>query len=92
MTRLDGQVTVTGTVAYAPQNPWIMSATVRDNILFFHKYDEVFYDLVLDGKLGPFCAFLRIPRRVLACALRQDLAALPNGDMTEVGEKGMPSK
>ncbi len=27
----------------------IMSATIRDNILFSHKYDEVFYNLVLDG-------------------------------------------
>lgn len=26
-----------------------MSATIRDNILFSHKYDEVFYNLVLDG-------------------------------------------
>ena len=27
--------------------------------------------------------------RSLACALRQDLALLPNGDLTEVGEKGI---
>ena len=26
--------------------------------------------------------------RLSACALRPDLALLPNGDMTEVGEKG----
>ena len=29
----------------------IMSATIRDNILFSHKYDEVFYNIVLDGEL-----------------------------------------
>jgi hypothetical protein len=27
----------------------ILSATVRDNILFSHEYDEVFYNLVIEG-------------------------------------------
>jgi len=72
MNRDEGEVIVNGTVAYAPQNPWIMSTTVRDNILFSHSYDETFYNLVLD-----------------ACALRQDLSLLPQGDMTEVVEKGI---
>lgn len=26
-----------------------MSATVRDNILFSHEYDEVFYNVVIEG-------------------------------------------
>ncbi|KAI0080155.1 metal resistance protein YCF1 [Panus rudis PR-1116 ss-1] len=72
MRRVEGEVILRGDVSYAPQNPWIMSATVRDNILFSHAYDEEFYNLVLD-----------------ACALRPDLALMPNGDMTEVGEKGI---
>ena len=50
MRRTDGEVKVFGSISYAPQNPWIMSATIKDNILFSHKYDEVFYNLVLDGK------------------------------------------
>ena len=53
MTRLDGQVTVTGTVAYAPQNPWIMSTSVRDNITFYRHFDEEFYNVVLDGESEP---------------------------------------
>ncbi|KAF9473354.1 multidrug resistance-associated ABC transporter [Pholiota conissans] len=72
MSRKEGEVVVTGSVAYAPQNPWILSATVRDNILFSHEYDETFYNLVIEG-----------------CALKQDLALLANGDLTEVGEKGI---
>ncbi|OCH93693.1 metal resistance protein YCF1 [Obba rivulosa] len=72
MRRMDGVVKVSGTISYAPQNPWIMSATIRDNILFSHAYDEAFYNLVLD-----------------ACALRPDLALLADGDLTEVGEKGI---
>ncbi|KAH9967354.1 metal resistance protein YCF1 [Russula dissimulans] len=71
MRRIEGKVTLYGTVAYAPQNPWLMGASIRDNILFSHEYDEVFYNMVLD-----------------ACALRPDLALLPKGDLTEVGEKG----
>ncbi|KAI9464554.1 P-loop containing nucleoside triphosphate hydrolase protein [Lactarius psammicola] len=49
----------------------LMGASIRDNILFSHEYDETFYNLVLD-----------------ACALRPDLELMPNGDSTEVGEKG----
>jgi hypothetical protein len=26
-----------------------MGGSIRDNILFSHEYDEVFYNLVLDG-------------------------------------------
>lgn len=72
MTRSDGSVTVRGDIAYFSQTSWILSATVKDNIVFGHRFDPVFYDQVLD-----------------ACALRQDLAVLPDGHMTEVGEKGV---
>jgi hypothetical protein len=27
----------------------IMNATIRENILFSHRYDEEFYNVVLDG-------------------------------------------
>lgn len=72
MIRTDGNVTVHGEIAYFSQNSWILSATVKDNITFGHRFDQAFYDKVLD-----------------ACALRADLAVLPAGDMTEVGEKGV---
>lgn len=51
MTRREGEVTVKGSIAYAPQNPWILSATVRENILFSHEYDETFYNMVVEGML-----------------------------------------
>ncbi|KAJ8516868.1 hypothetical protein ONZ45_g5873 [Pleurotus djamor] len=72
MTRTEGEVNIFGTVSYAPQNPWVLSASVRENILFSHEYDETFYNMVIE-----------------ACALGPDLALLPDGDMTEVGEKGI---
>jgi ABC-type multidrug transport system fused ATPase/permease subunit len=45
--KLDGEVTLHGKVAYVSQVPWIINGTVKDNILFGHKYDAHFYDLVL---------------------------------------------
>ena len=35
-----GSVTVAGTTGYAAQDPWIQNATLRDNILMGHDYDE----------------------------------------------------
>jgi ATP-binding cassette subfamily C (CFTR/MRP) protein 1 len=70
-----GNVDVTGTLAYHSQIPFIMNATVRDNILFGHVDEPVDEDMY---------------RRALdASALRHDLDLLPNGDMTEIGEKGV---
>ena len=34
-----GDVTVRGTLAYSPQEAWILSETVRDNILFGEMFD-----------------------------------------------------
>lgn len=45
--KLDGEVTLHGKVAYVSQVPWIINGTVKDNILFGHKYDAHFYDIVL---------------------------------------------
>lgn len=67
-----GYITVRGKVAYAAQSPWVMNASVKDNILFGHRYDPHFYDLTIK-----------------ACALMDDFSALPDGDATEVGERGI---
>lgn len=64
MLRVDGEVKLSGCVSYAPQSPWIMSATIRDNIVFSYEYDETFYHLVLDGKFGfnPYDEYVLIIR------------------------------
>ncbi|KAJ2215008.1 hypothetical protein EV179_002538 [Coemansia sp. RSA 487] len=49
MQRKQGEIAIHGQVAYAPQQPWIMNATLRDNILFGLKYDEYFYNRVIDA-------------------------------------------
>ena len=60
------------TLAFVPQSPWVINATVRNNIIMFHAFDEKRYEDVID-----------------AVELRVDLATLPNGDLTEIGEKGI---
>ncbi|OLL26952.1 Metal resistance protein YCF1 [Neolecta irregularis DAH-3] len=67
-----GNVVIKGKIAYAAQQPWIMNASIKENIIFGHRYEEEFYRLTLE-----------------ACALLDDLTVLPDGDQTEVGEKGI---
>jgi ATP-binding cassette subfamily C (CFTR/MRP) protein 1 len=72
MVKLQGEVVTRGKVAYVAQTPWIMNASVKENILFGHRLDPDFYE-----------------RTVEACAMSDDFKALPDGDNTEVGEKGI---
>lgn len=70
--KVKGEVVVHGSTAYVAQQPWVMNASVKENILFGHRFDPVFYD-----------------KTVKACALTEDFAQLPDGDETEVGERGI---
>jgi ATP-binding cassette subfamily C (CFTR/MRP) protein 1 len=70
--KVKGRVIVHGQTAYVAQQPWIMNASVKENILFGHRYDPNFYE-----------------KTVKACALTEDFAQLPDGDETEVGERGI---
>ncbi|KAJ2781265.1 hypothetical protein H4R18_002986 [Coemansia javaensis] len=49
MVKCAGSAVVRGTVAYVPQQAWIMNATLRDNILFGSRFDQEFYDRVVDA-------------------------------------------
>lgn len=44
-----GLVTVKGHVAYVAQAPWIINATVKNNILFGAKFDPVFYQRTIEA-------------------------------------------
>ena len=70
--KIKGEVVMRGTSAYVAQSPWVMNASVRENIVFGHRWDPAFYD-----------------RTIKACALTEDFAILPDGDYTEVGERGI---
>ncbi|KAH8815635.1 P-loop containing nucleoside triphosphate hydrolase protein [Xylogone sp. PMI_703] len=70
--KVNGEVIIHGTTAYVAQQAWVMNASVKENILFGHRYDPLFYQ-----------------KTVEACALLEDFAQLPDGDETEVGERGI---
>ncbi|PVZ97837.1 hypothetical protein BB558_006196, partial [Smittium angustum] len=47
MKKLSGTVKVKGRVAYAPQQPWIINSSLRENIIFGQPYNEKFYKKVI---------------------------------------------
>ncbi|XP_060108083.1 ATP-binding cassette sub-family C member 3 [Heteronotia binoei] len=49
MEKLHGEAAVKGSVAYVPQLAWIQNATLKDNILFGHSYNEQKYQTVLEA-------------------------------------------
>ena len=66
-----GNIKVSGKIAYASQDPWISSGTIRGNILCGLDYNSKRYQKVIE-----------------TAALDRDLGVFPQGDQTEVGEKG----
>lgn len=70
--KIKGEVVLRGKVAYVAQSPWVMNASVRENVVFGYRWDPQFYEKTIE-----------------ACALKDDFASLPDGDQTEVGERGI---
>ncbi|KJE02687.1 cadmium ion transporter [Cryptococcus gattii NT-10] len=75
MRQMEGYSVFGGSVSYVPQQAWIHSGSVRDNITFSAKKEEI--------------DFARLNAVLDACALRADVQAMPDGDLTNVGEKGL---
>ena len=46
---MEGSIKVNGSVAYASQDPWIYSATLRENILFGKPYDRKWFKTVISA-------------------------------------------
>ncbi|XP_061678386.1 ATP-binding cassette sub-family C member 8 isoform X1 [Syngnathoides biaculeatus] len=59
-------------VAYASQKPWLLNATVVENITFEMPMIKTRYKAVIE-----------------ACSLQPDIDILPQGDQTEIGERGI---
>ncbi|KAH6893257.1 P-loop containing nucleoside triphosphate hydrolase protein [Thelonectria olida] len=60
-------------IAFCDQTPWVMNATIRDNIIAESKgFEGAWFDAV-----------------VSACDLAPDISRLPEGDGTIVGDKGV---
>ncbi|XP_075996169.1 ATP-binding cassette sub-family C member 8 [Genypterus blacodes] len=68
----DGEIRRRGAVAYASQKPWLLNATLVENITFEMPLIKARYKTVIE-----------------ACSLQPDIDILPQGDQTEIGERGI---
>lgn len=68
-----GDLTVKGSISYAPQEAWVFGGTVKTNVLLGQEksYNEERYSKILE-----------------VCNLTRDLTLMPDYDETFVGEKG----
>lgn len=48
MEHVEGRIRVDGSIAYVPQQPWMQNATVKQNIVFGAKYDQVLYWQIIE--------------------------------------------
>ncbi|XP_038906745.1 ABC transporter C family member 9-like isoform X2 [Benincasa hispida] len=49
MEKLSGTVKISGTKAYVPQSPWILSGNIKENILFGNEYEGTKYNKTIDA-------------------------------------------
>lgn len=47
--KLNGSITLSGTISYAAQSACVLNATVRENILYGKEYDEARYERVVQA-------------------------------------------
>ncbi|XP_030840128.1 multidrug resistance-associated protein 5-like [Strongylocentrotus purpuratus] len=84
---LEGSIAVSGSLAYTSQQPDIFNATLRENITMFGDHCEDEVETKDDAE--------RVHREeryweaVRVCCLSDEIAALPCGDRTEIGERGV---
>ena len=69
---VSGGCRVTGSVAYIPQEAFLINDSLQNNILFGKPFNEEKYNRILD-----------------ISQLRPDLEILAEGDLTEIGERGL---
>ncbi|CAH9085442.1 unnamed protein product [Cuscuta epithymum] len=49
MEKLSGTVKISGTMAYVPQSPWILTGNIRENILFGKSFDSGKYERTVEA-------------------------------------------
>jgi ABC-type multidrug transport system fused ATPase/permease subunit len=78
-----GSIRINGSLSYASQEPWLFSGTIRENItISWHRQPGRDYRLMPSRLERRYQEVLRI------CCLDRDIAKMPNGDLTNVGERG----
>jgi len=74
-------------IAYAAQTPWLQQKSIKDNILFGEVFDEERYEATLEACALWDHLYYAITGNLLLSV--QDLDILEDGDMTEIGQKGV---
>ena len=46
--KLKGEMDIKGTIAYVEQEPYIYSASIKDNIIFGKNYDDALFNKALE--------------------------------------------
>ena len=91
MRRTKGDVTFAGSIAYCPQQSWIRNATLRVSPSLFVASSTV-VDKNLDQEnilFGQVYEEKKYQQVIKDSCLDADIAMLPNGELTEIGEKGI---
>ena len=84
MRKTGGTITLGATRAFCPQSSWIQNTSIRENVVLGRR------DTTASDQSEEQISSSRWYNDVLdACALRPDLDMFPNGDLTEVGERGI---
>ena len=47
--KIRGEVVVHGHIAYVSQQPWVMNASVKENVVFGHRWDPHFYERTIQA-------------------------------------------
>lgn len=72
------QVSICGKLVYCSQQPWIQNMTLRDNVLFGYVFSDTDPTIEEDYQ-----------KAIAAAALLPDIEILRQGDLTEIGERGV---
>mmetsp|Transcript_9429 Transcript_9429/g.15612 ORF Transcript_9429/g.15612 Transcript_9429/m.15612 type:complete len:1368 (+) Transcript_9429:191-4294(+) len=83
---LKNHVDIHGPISYCAQTPWIQNMSLRNNVLFG---GDGFDDVDDEEAMRQSSAYRKYENALSAAALATDLKILPDGDRTEIGERGI---
>ena len=86
-----GKIDVKGRIAYVSQQPWIFTASIKQNIIFGLEFNRQKFDQVVEvcslKKVKSKTKFIK--KKKLLDFFKKDLKLLAYGENTLVGEKGI---